>query len=124
MAYRPVAGRPAALPTVAGWTALWGVVAAAEFAALLPLVTAPGTVSPLGLVFRLVGGSFAACGLVAWHRRPDNRGGMLMTLTGFAFFVQLLLLQWDAPLPQTLGHWFTDLWSLFFFTLLLTYLTG
>ncbi len=130
MAYRSaVVGHPPAVgaaraPTVAIWTALWCVVAAAEIAALLPLVTAPGTVSPLGLVFRLVGGSFAACGLIAWHRRPDNRGGVLMTLTGFAFFVQLLLLQWDAPLPQTLGHWFTDLWALFFFTLLLTYLTG
>jgi len=111
-------------PTVAGWAVLWCAVVAAEALALLPLVTAPGTVGPLSLVYRLVGGSFAACGLIAWHRRPDNRSGVLMTLTGFAFFVQPLLLQLDAAIPQTLGHWFADLWFLFFVPLLLTFVTG
>jgi hypothetical protein len=31
------------------------------------------------VVYRLVGGSFAAFGLVAWRRRPDSRSGALMT---------------------------------------------
>lgn len=108
---------------VALWVLLWCAVAVAELLALLPLVTAPGSVGPQSLVYRLVGGSFAACGLIAWHRRPDNRSGVLMTLTGFAFFVQPLLLQLDGAIPQTLGHWFADLWFLFFVPLLLTFLT-
>src|SRR3954464_7668641 len=124
MAYRPVAGRPAALPTVAGWTALWGVVAAAEFAALLPLVTAPGTVSPLGLVYRLVGGSFAACGLIAWHRRPDNRSGFLLTVAGLCFFLFPLLSQIHVPTAQTLAMLANDYWTIPFVALLLTYVTG
>ena len=39
------------------------------------------------VVFTLVGGSFAACGLLAWRRRPDSRSGLLMVATGFLFFV-------------------------------------
>ena len=45
------------------------------------------------VVYRLVGGSFAAFGLVAWHRRPDSRSGPLMTATGFGLLVSLLLKQ-------------------------------
>ena len=50
----------------------------------------------LDVVFTLVGGSFAAFGLVAWRRRPDSRSGRLMTATGFGFFVQPLLSQLDC----------------------------
>ena len=39
------------------------------------------------VVFELVGGSFAISGLVAWRRRPDSLTGVLMTATGFAFFI-------------------------------------
>jgi signal transduction histidine kinase len=71
-----------------------------------------------------VGGSFAACGLIAWHRRPDNASGRLMTATGFAFYVSPLLGLLDHPLARTLGYWLPDLWVLFFVPLLLTFLTG
>ena len=54
--------------------------------------------------FGLVGGSFAACGLVAWRAAPDSRSGALMTATGFAFFIYPLLSQIDAPLAATLGR--------------------
>ena len=47
-------------------------------------------------MFACVGGSFAACGIVAWHRRPDSRSGALMTATGFAFFLPALLGQIDS----------------------------
>jgi hypothetical protein len=54
------------------WIVLW--VAAAlggEVAALLPLLLDDDPLQePAYVVFRLVGGSFTACGLVAWHRRP------------------------------------------------------
>ena len=50
-----------------------------------PSCSADVPVDPVDVVLRLVGGSFAACGLVAWRRRPDSRSGLLMTATGFAF---------------------------------------
>ena len=53
------------------------------------------------VVYRLVGGSFAAFGLIAWQRRPDSRSGPLMTATGFGLLVSLLLKQIDAGVAQT-----------------------
>jgi signal transduction histidine kinase len=111
------------IPAV-GWFALWAVVVAAEVGALLPLLRGQVDAHPVWTVLRLVGGSFAVCGLIAWHRRPDSRGGQLMTATGFAFFVSPLLGQVDAPLARTLGYWLPDLWLVFFVPLLLTFLTG
>jgi hypothetical protein len=81
---------------------LWAVAAAAELLALRPvLVDAEGPVNGLDVIFSLVGGSFAAFGLVAWRRRPDSRSGILMTATGFAFVIAPLLGQLDAPLALT-----------------------
>jgi signal transduction histidine kinase len=109
---------------LAGWFAMWAVVLAAEFGALLPLLRGQLDAHPVWTVLRLVGGSFAACGLIAWRRRPDSRIGPLMTATGFAFFVSPLLGQVDAPLTRTLSYWVPDLWLAFFVPLLLTFLTG
>ena len=50
----------------------------------------------------VVGWSFIGVGLFAWGRRPDNRVGMLMTATGFVWFVSSLALS-DLPLVFTLG---------------------
>ena len=59
-----------------------------ELLALRPvLLDTDAPVVWLDVVFSLVGGSFAAFGLVAWRRRPDSRSGALMTATGFLFFV-------------------------------------
>jgi signal transduction histidine kinase len=102
--------------------ALWVAAAAAELGVLLPLLSRD--VDPVEVVLRLVGGSFAACGLIAWRRRPDSRSGLLMTATGFAFLVPALFRDHDGPFPQTVGIWLSDLWTLFFVPLLLTYLTG
>lgn len=35
----------------------------------------------------VVGWTFISCGLIAWTRRPESRSGMLMTATGFAWFL-------------------------------------
>jgi signal transduction histidine kinase len=110
--------------TRAFWIALWLLAAAAEFGALAPLLFGHQPVEAIDVVFRLVGGSFAACGLIAWHRRPDNRSGLLMTATGFAFFVSPLVSQVDSPAATTVGLWLPDLWMLFFVPLLLTYLSA
>ncbi len=107
------------------WIALWTAAVAAEILALLPLIRSPESAGhPVYTILRLVGGSFAVCGLIAWHRRPDNRSGLLMTATGFAFFVTPLLSQLAAPVAQTLGYLLPDLWLLFFVLLMLTFLTG
>jgi len=46
----------------------------------------PGTLTLPVAVHVAIGWSFVAAGLVAWTRRPENRIGLLMTLTGIAWF--------------------------------------
>ncbi|HWM57992.1 MAG TPA: sensor histidine kinase [Pseudonocardia sp.] len=107
------------------WWLLWAAAALAELAVLAPVVLAGGSVvEAVDVVLRLIGGSFAACGLIAWRRRPDSRVGLLMTATGFGFLVSALLRDSDSAVAQTAGHWLSDVWALFFVPLLLTYLTG
>jgi hypothetical protein len=62
---------------LAFWVVAWSAFALAEVWVILhfPL---NGPVAPYPavlVVFRIVGGLFAACGLVAWQRRPDNHSG-------------------------------------------------
>src|SRR6478735_1001841 len=110
---------------LAFWIVMWVAVVAAEFGDLAPFIFGPEVpIEPVQIVFRLVGGSFAACGLIAWHRRPDSYSGRLMTATGFAFFASPLLAQLDSPLALTAAYLLPDLWVLFFVPLLLTFLTG
>jgi signal transduction histidine kinase len=106
------------------WLALWVAAGAAEFAALAPFLFHHVPFQSVDVAFRLVGGSFAACGLIAWHRRPDNRSGRLMTAVGFALFLTPILGQIPVPLAQTVALWLADLWILFFVPLVLTVLTG
>ncbi len=112
-------------PKTVAWVALWTGAIVLELLALLPVVTDRGApVTGPGIVFSLVGGSFAACGLIAWNRRPDSRSGALMTATGFAFFLLPLLGPRDSELAQTIGNLTADWWIFFFVALLLTFLTA
>jgi hypothetical protein len=105
------------------WAALWMAAALAELAALRPvLFERDAPIQTLEVIFALVGGSFAACGIVAWRRRPDSRSGALMTATGFAVFLLPLLGQIDSPVATTTALLFADLWSVLFVALLLTFL--
>jgi signal transduction histidine kinase len=107
------------------WIALWTAAVAAEVAVLRPALFNRDTpVEGLEVVFACVGGSFAACGLIAWHRRPDSRSGALMTATGFAFFLPSLLGLIDSPLAATLATWLVDLWSVLFVALLVSLLSA
>ena len=111
---------------LAFWIALWIAFIAAEVA-LLALLLTEGPAEPdstVVIVFRLLGGSFAACGLVAWRRRPDNHSGRLMTATGFAFLASALLTQFDSPLLRTTGLLLRNLFLLLLVVILLTFLTG
>ena len=111
--------------SVAFWAGLWLAAVAAELVVFVPVMFAHGAPHPgYDIAFRLLGGSFAACGLVAWRRRPDSHSGVLMTATGFGFFVSPLLVQLDAPVAQTAANFLTDLWTIPFIALLLTFLTA
>ena len=104
--------------------ALWAAAVVAEVAVLAPVVLRGAPVDPIDVILRLIGGSFAACGLIAWRRRPDSRSGLLMTATGFAFLLPALLRDHDSLVAATVASWLSDLWTLFFIPLVLTYCTG
>jgi signal transduction histidine kinase len=107
------------------WAGLWVAAAAAELGVFLPVIFAHGAPHPgYDIAFRLVGGSFAACGLIAWRRRPDSHSGLLMTAAGFGFFFSPLLDQFDAPVAQTAATYLTDVWTIPFIALVLTFLTA
>ena len=95
---------------------MWTLVLVAEIGALAPfLLGEPGPIEPVDVVFRLVGGSFAACGLIAWRRRPDSRSGLLMTATGFGFLRRRCCsTSLDAPAADGSRTCSPDLWVLFF----------
>ena len=104
------------------WIAWWAAAIAGELLALRPFITGP--VDGIGVVFALVGGSFCAFGLIAWHRRPDSLSGALMTATGFLFFAAPVLGPLEAPLAFTVYVLVVDLWIFPFVALLLTFLTA
>ncbi|MDN5860706.1 MAG: histidine kinase dimerization/phosphoacceptor domain-containing protein, partial [Pseudonocardia sp.] len=108
------------------WVVGWLALAAAVIGVLVPLLAQGPAVTfqAVTVVFRIVGGSFAACGLVAWRRRPDNHIGRLMTATGFAFLASPLLAQLDAPLARTTGLLLRNVWLVLLVAILLTFLSG
>ena len=70
-----------------------------------------GAVAVLGL---FVGWGWVGTGLFIWAREPENRVGMLMAATGFAWLVSLVGVS-DIPLLFTIGQ---ALGSIFFVTAL------
>ena len=81
-------------------------------------------VTRVTIVNRAVGGSFIACGLVAWWRRPDNGTGPLMTLTGFLYLVPQLLAEAGSDLLYTLSELVANWWIVSFATLVLAFPSG
>ena len=106
------------------WVTLWAAAVAAELVALVPVFEGDPALSGPDVVFILAAGSFAACGLVAWRRRPDNPSGRLMTATGFLALVYPVLSQIDAPLALTLGLLLYSAWTVGYVALLLIFTTG
>ena len=108
------------------WIAAWSAFVSAEVWVLAEFLV-NGPVVPLVavlVVFRIVGGLFAACGLVAWRRRPDNHSGRLMTATGLVFLASPLLLQFESPLLRSAGLLLRNMWLLLLVVILLTFLSG
>src|SRR5215212_8996569 len=86
------------------WLAAWISVATAGFVAQIPVLFDRGPAVPANEVFHnLSGVSFAACGLVAWRRRPDSAVGPMLTLAGFGVLVPAVLGQVDSPVAFTLA---------------------
>jgi signal transduction histidine kinase len=71
----------------------------------------------------VVGWGFIGVGLFAWARRPDNRVGMLMAATGFAWFLSGLSFS-DVPLIFTVGQLFGSLFFAVVIHLLLAFPSG
>ena len=79
------------------WLALWTAVAAASFAALIPVLFDRGPPMAVNdVIHSLSGTSFAACGLVAWRRRRDSAVGPMLTVAGFGVLVPEILAQVDC----------------------------
>src|SRR4051812_19678790 len=107
------------------WVALWTAAAVASFAALIPLLFDRGPPMALSDVFHsLSGSSFAACGLVAWHRRRDSAVGPMLTIAGFGVLVPEILAQIDSPITFTLVALFGELWIAVYAALILSFATG
>jgi signal transduction histidine kinase len=106
------------------WAVMWTLAVAAEFGALVPIVFGDADVVAADVVYRLVGGSFAGFGLMAWRRRPDSRSGPLMMATGFGLLVSLLLKQIHTGVAQTAGEVLEDIWEPAFIALVLSFVTG
>jgi signal transduction histidine kinase len=70
-----------------------------------------------------VGWSFIGVGLFAWWRRPDNRVGMLMAGTGFAWLAAGAGLS-DLPLVFTIGKVLGSLYLAVFLHLMLVFPSG
>src|SRR5919202_6669058 len=76
------------------WLTLWTIAAAASFTALIPVLFDRGPpVVGFEVIHTLSGISFAAWGLVAWHRRPDSSIGRLLTVAGFGVLLGPILTQ-------------------------------
>jgi signal transduction histidine kinase len=71
----------------------------------------------------VIGFGFVGVGLFAWYRSPDNRVGMLMVATGFAWYVSLLA-RTDPPLLFSIGFALENLYVAAAVHLLLAYPSG
>src|SRR6476659_6661865 len=102
---------------------LWMTAAAAEWAALRPVIFQEH-VRPEVVLYHIVGASFAACGLLAWHRRPESRAGPLMVVTGLLFFVHGTLGRLHSSFAETIGIAVSNYWIITFVALLVWFPGG
>jgi signal transduction histidine kinase len=115
--------------TQARWAArlpllLWPLGIAAEVVAFVFLFRDSDHVTAVDVVNRSVGGSFVACGLIAWQRRRDSRIGPLMTLTGFVFLSEAVLSGVDSSVAYTVSQWSGNWWTPVFAALVLSFPSG
>jgi len=71
----------------------------------------------------LVGVSLLGCGLASWRAKPDNRIGLLMVFTGFAWFAAQLV-EARTPWLNTIGLAVQSVWIIGLVYLLLSFPSG
>src|SRR3954451_21176902 len=107
------------------WLVLWIATAAAGVIAQIPPLMERAPPVPVDEVLHnLSGVSFAACGLIAWHRRPDSAVGPMLTVTGLGVLLSAILGQVDSPLAFTLVLLLGELWIALYAALILSLVTG
>jgi signal transduction histidine kinase len=82
--------------------ALAAAVAATAAGVALANGQVRSTTAALAVTTVIAGCTFVAGGIVAWLRQPQNRTGLLMTITGFLLFASALA-QANYALPFTIG---------------------
>jgi signal transduction histidine kinase len=107
---------------------LWALAGAAALVglALVTLIAANEAMPRRGLSIALdlvIGGGFAGVGLFAWYRRPDNRVGILMYATAFAWYISLFGFT-EPPLLFSLGFWLSNLFTAAAIHLVLAFPSG
>jgi len=106
------------------WIALWIATAGATFAAFIPVPFDDTAPVPLYEVLHNLGGvSFAACGLVAWRRRPDSAVGRLLTVAGGWILMGSILEQFDSHAAFTLVSLLGEGWIALFALLILSFVS-
>ena len=105
------------------WLTLGAAAVAAELVALLPIVVADESTLGYRAVFRLVGGVFAACGLIAWRRRPIVAAGCLWSRR-VGLLVEPVFVQLEPASVRTVGDLFEDALGIPIIALLLTFMSG
>jgi signal transduction histidine kinase len=84
----------------------------------------PGRPTEPGPVLTLVVGvSLLGCGLASWRARPENRLGLIMVFTGFAWFAAQLV-EATAPWLNTIGLAIQSVWIIGLIYLLLSFPSG
>jgi signal transduction histidine kinase len=107
------------------WATLWAGIAAASVVAFIPVMSGSGPPLVLDDVMHRLGGvAFAACGLVAWRRRPDSAVGRLLTLAGLGILLAPILTQIDSPVAVTLAALLGEAWIALFAWLILSFVNG
>jgi signal transduction histidine kinase len=103
--------------------ALWPLGLAAGIGAVWPSLSGAG----LGVddaLYLLAGWSFIVSGLVGWARRPENRVGPIMVVTGFFWFAAALWAQTEGEILFTTGVVLRDFWTVLVVLLLVTFPSG
>ncbi|MFG2652542.1 sensor histidine kinase [Streptomyces sp. NPDC048436] len=108
---------------VAAVTATAATAAVAAFVGLIALAAENGSDLVHAALLLWLALSYTLAGLVAWRRRPANRIGPLMTITGFSTFVSALAWADDAAL-RTVGVTFDLVPPVLVLHVFLAYPTG
>jgi signal transduction histidine kinase len=103
--------------------ALAGLVAGGGAVWLATMGSPDRPAEPSPALTLVVGASLMGSGLGAWRAWPENRVGLVMVFTGFAWFAGLLT-NASSPLPYTIGELVQYVWIVGFIYLLLCFPSG